>query len=141
MLYFSVVAVRFAAFWALERLDWKPADDNQRIMVAIAHDDWDSVHRLGVAAAGPLLDLATSSMAPLETVRALEAILAESPGSMSINRLRKLISLQDFTPHAPTLWNDKRDDHNSPNRPPSVANCDKVRKLARSELIRRGIMV
>ncbi len=141
MLNDSDVAVRYAAIWALERLDWKPADDNQRIMVAIAHDDWGSVHRLGVAAAGPLLDLAASSMAPLETVRALEAILAESPGSMSINRLRKLTSLQDFTPHAPTLWNDKRDDRNTRKCPPSVANCGKVRKLARSELIRRGIMI
>ncbi len=131
------MATRQSAVWTLERLGWQPVDDKQRAAFAVAHDDWDELANLGAAAVEPLLTLAAGSMAPNETVTVLCQILGSSAACLSIKQLRSLVSLPDIDPQSLAGLGFRGASMASPS---AAVACDKVRKLARFELIHRGIM-
>lgn len=136
MLNDSDMTVRQSAVWTLERFGWQPTDDNQRATAAIAHDDWKQVRRLGAAAVEPLLVLATNTLAPHATASALEHILKTTAPRVSIDQLRTIIYLCDFDQYGA-----ERTASSSDRRAAAVAaDYARVRRLARLELIRRGVM-
>lgn len=128
------MVIRQAAVWALQRLGWQPANDGQRALVAIANSQWELLRRMGAGAVEPLLALATESLATEETVAALECILETSGHEVSVNQLRTLAALPDSGAAVAA----------SPGaeggRPRHSANYNRLGKLARSELFRRGVM-
>jgi len=130
------MGVRQAAVWTLERLGWQPAEESQRALAAIAHDDWDQVRELGAAAVEPLLCLATDSMATEETVATLEQVLELTPGDLSVNQLRTISALHDA---------DRGEDGTSSGahaRDEGEAGLSygRAAKLAKAELFRRGVL-
>lgn len=56
------LCMRRDAAEALERLDWKPANDNQRVLRAIALDQWEEVVSLGFVAVESLLLIIKNAM-------------------------------------------------------------------------------
>lgn len=129
------MVIRQSAVWALERLGWEPSTEPERVLVAIVHEDWQQVHQIGAPGVEPLLRLEQASMMPHETASALRHILETAPGKVSITHLREIAELNlglggspsgSFTGTGDT--EDARPDE------------EKIRQLAKFELIRRGIM-
>lgn len=130
------MGVRQTAAWTLERVGWQPSDPWQQAVVAIAHEDWDEVCRLGESAVEPLIQMATNGMARSEPTAALEYIIETSPGSLSIGQLRTVVALGD-PPDSCTMQ--------VPNMKASLGTAvavdyKRLRELARFELLRRGVM-
>ena len=51
----DILSVRRAAAGALKNLDWEPADDTQRALMAVAQMHWEEAAKLRAAAVAPLL--------------------------------------------------------------------------------------
>ncbi len=130
------MCVRQTAAWTLERLGWQPSDPWQKAVVAIAHEDWDEVCRLGESAVEPLIQMATNGMAPSEPTAALEYIIETSPGSLSVGQLRTVAELGD-----PSDSSTMQIPNTKASLGTAVAvDCKRLRELARHELLRRGVM-
>ncbi len=132
------IVVRQVAVWTLTRLGWKPTNDNQKALVAIANEDWDELGNLGSAAVEPLLALAADSLAPDETVNALRRVLELSAPRLSTDELRTIAVLGDIQARN-RLMGAKY--HGAGGDIAAAVNCRAVRELACAELAHRGIMV
>ncbi len=126
--------IRQAAVRSLERLGWEPDSIADRATVAVAHDDWDSLRGLGSGATASLLQLARSSIAPQETLESLVYLLEKSSKQVSIPQLRMMVKLPTPTAAPDTAFSEACD-------PELLAeNTALVHKMAKTELLRRGIM-
>jgi HEAT repeat protein len=54
-LHASYPLVRMEAAWGLKRLGWKPGNDQQRVMMLLAMEDWGGLSRIGVPAIPALI--------------------------------------------------------------------------------------
>lgn len=126
------MAVRTSAVWTLERLNWKPTDNNQRALVAVAHGDFAALKGLGVAAVEPLLRLAAESQAPEQTAEILHHILEAAGGRLTIPQLRRITTMEDLR-----IGTEPEEGRLRASR---VIDCSRLRQLARTELSRRGIV-
>ncbi len=126
------MAVRTSAVWTLERLNWKPADNNQRALVAVAHGDFAALKGLGVAAVEPLLRLAAESLAPEQTAEILQHTLEAAGARLTIPQLRRIATMEDLR-----IGADPAEGRPQPHR---IVDCSRLRQLARTELSRRGIV-
>lgn len=131
------MVVRQAAVWTLEKLGWEPADDTQRALAAIAHEEWDKLGGIGPAAVEPLLAMANAGLAPRETAGALQQVLEVSAERLSVEELQALSVVEDIHAghdlrSAELVANDSSPAHS--------VRCERVRELARFELMKRGII-
>lgn len=128
-------AVRHSAVWALERLGWKPEADVDRAVVALAHEDWTTLARIGPAAVEPLLRSMMLEGGCPKTAETLLKVVDAHSGRMSIDQLRKVARLADPTASGSATATSAADTATLAR--PEVT---KLAKTAKYELIRRGIM-
>lgn len=126
------MAVRTSAVWTLERLNWKPADNNQKALVAVAHGDFSALKGLGVAAVEPLLRLAAESLAPEQTAEILQHTIEAAGARLTIPQLRRMATMGDLRVGAEPAEGRPRLQR--------IVDCARLRQLARTELSRRGIV-
>jgi len=159
------MVVRQMAVWTLERFGWTPGNDQERALVAIAHEQWDALPPLGAAAADVLLALARQELAPRETVDALGEVTAACAQHMSIEQLHQLAALPDLRQRNSNVFI-TREACKLPMKPSggtdmvgrtavvtpahaseggteisreAFVSCSAIRQLARVELTRRGM--
>ncbi len=129
------IAVRYSAVWSLERLDWKPEKKYETAIQAMAHDDWAKVETLGSEAMEPVTRMIEQGLAQDQGLTALEAILKSCASRVGVDQLRKasLLSTADGFGGQPNAQTSPSD------RATRLKKYETVRKLAKYELIRRGL--
>lgn len=101
MLGFPDMAVRNSAAHILDELNWKPQDDTQRALLAIAQGEWDALHRMGATAVEALFGLIEQSLGCKEVAATLVHLLNHEPDCFSTLQLRTLAKLPDFPKQDP----------------------------------------
>lgn len=122
--------LRQSAVATLERLGWTPDSSSDRAAVAIAHDDWSAVKGLGAAAIQPLIGLWRDGIVLVETLEALIRILEDASGRVSISHLRALVRQKSAEIPAASAGDAET----------ITTLAARIHKLAKTELLRRGIM-
>lgn len=130
--------LRQVAVWTLTRFGWKPSNDRQKALVAIANEDWDELGQLGSAAVEPLLALAEDSLAPQETVKALRRVLELSAPHLSVHDLRAIALLGDL--QAQNYFVSAKY-YSGGSDMAAASDCKAARELACAELARRGVIL
>lgn len=127
------VTVQLSAVWQLEQVGWKPSDESERALQALAHEDWSGVCQSGPGAVAPLLRLIENGAALEQAIPVLQAILEGRASRLSIAHLRKLTTLTiggDVTPVT----------SNPASAASSPINLIKIKRLAKTEMSRRGLL-
>lgn len=127
------ITVRLSAVWQLEQVGWKPTCDTERTLQALAREDWGGVRKCGPAAVEPLIRLLENGAALDHVVPTLQAVVEIGASRLPIAILRKLTALPDvdFTP-AP--------DSSAAPRAAAPPDLTKVKRLAKTEMSRRGLL-
>ncbi|MBI3836145.1 MAG: HEAT repeat domain-containing protein [Planctomycetes bacterium] len=136
------LAVRKSAVWTLERIGWKPRNDMERAIAALAHEDWVSLRQLGAVSIELLLAAFSEPNAPPEVIATIEKILETAAARVSIEQLRRISRLGAGNHHrvheaggvATAALTDVA------SAALVGATCAKVVKFAALELVRRGIL-
>lgn len=126
------IAIRHSAIWALERLGWEAETDNDRVLVAIARDEWTKVRNFGTTAVRPLLYMLSMSLAVDEAAAVLNHIIETMAGRVDEAVLREMVNLPDrltSSQHEPVAAS-----------PPHPGRYDTIRRFAKNELSRRGVL-
>ncbi len=124
-------AVRHSAVWALERLGWEPKADADRAVVALVHENWAALGKIGVGAVEPLMRHMAVEHESSHAAETLLKIVESSSGRIPIDQLRRMARLGDPTPKGSGESNTVTMTH------PAISS---LAKAARYEMIRRGIM-
>lgn len=124
--------IRLSAVWQLEQVGWKPTNDSERALRALAHEDWTGVRKCGPGAVEPLMRMIESGTMLEQTVPALQAVVEAGAARLPIAHLRKLSALSPggddvvVTPSAATAA--------------SPTDLSKIKRLAKTEMSRRGLL-
>jgi len=128
------LGVRQAAVWALERMGWTPRQESERAIVALVHEDWNALGKLGAAAVDRLLHRHIEEPSCGEVVAALETIVETAAGRLSIEQLRRLSKLASEAKGTAA-----GSFEGTSISTVTLTECAKLARLAKYELIRRGI--
>jgi HEAT repeat protein len=133
------LSARRAAFAALDRLGWKPADDHQRAELALALDDWRQLPAIGPAALPVLIQAINDDGRADQALHAVEQILqSDQVSAAPLDTLRRLATLVTTPTRAGGLQG--RNPEGGKTLQSAVARR-RVSQLARAEMQRRGLPV
>ncbi len=125
------MAIRQFAVWTLERTDWQPESNLEKVAVCIAHGRWEELPNYGSATIDAMLCLCENSLAVADALTTLKTILVKDKGRVPIRQLRDMASLKDARSVAFQSEGDLTKQE--------AQICSEVRQAAKYELLRRGM--
>ena len=127
------ITIRLSAVWQLEQVGWKPTNESERALHALAHEDWAGVRKCGPGAVEPLIRLIGNGAVIEHAIPALQAVVETAAARLPIALLRKLsvLSLIGECNAVATI---------GAATPASPLDPTKIKRLAKTEMGRRGLL-
>lgn len=127
------ITVRLSAVWQLEQTGWKPTNETERALHALAHEDWIGVRKCGPGGVEPLIRIIENGAAIEQAVPALQALVENAASRIPIAQLRRLTTLslgENDMAEAPSVATSAA----------SPLDLTKIKRLAKTEMSRRGLL-
>lgn len=126
-------SVCYAVVASLISLGWLPKDQIQSVWLAIAQENFADVLAAGAIAIGPLISITKDGHHAAKAVQTLQSLLYRDLANVTVEDLRAIANL-------PIIYEFVVNIYSSGHHRQEV-NCSYLRRLARKELLLRGIEV
>jgi len=127
------ITIRLSAVWQLEQVGWKPSNESERALHALAHEDWIGIRKCGPGAVEPLVRVIENATMLEHAIPALQALVETVAARLPIALLRKLNALSPVGDCGSSIAT-------CATSATSPLDLSKIKRLAKTEMSRRGLL-